>query len=116
MQIGPQSVHFKVGFIHFDRRTLSLGAILSHRSDHILIGEKIEIFAKNSEKGRVCSGQISMKSESPIKVLGSRTNLSTRWMGEKAKKTLSKGGMLINKITFFGHFWPFLVLSGPFSG
>ena len=51
MKIGPPSVHFKVGFIHFDRRTLSLGAILSDLFDHYLIGEKIEIFAKNSEKG-----------------------------------------------------------------
>ena len=46
MQIGPQSVHFKVGFIHFDCRTLSLGTILSDRFDHILIGEKIEFFTQ----------------------------------------------------------------------
>ena len=51
MQIGPQSVYFKLGFMHFDRRTLSLGTILSDRFDHILIGEKIELFTKNSEKG-----------------------------------------------------------------
>ena len=48
MQIGPQSVHFKVGFIHFDRRTLNLGAIFSNRFDHILMGEKIEILAEKS--------------------------------------------------------------------
>ena len=69
MQIGPQSMHFKIGFIHFDRRTLSLGTILINRFDHILIGEKIELFTKNSEKGWFCFGHISMKTDSPIKDL-----------------------------------------------
>ena len=52
-----------------------LGAILSDPSHHIWIDEKSEFFAKNSEKGRFCFGHISMKSDSPMKVLGSRTIL-----------------------------------------
>ena len=44
MQIGPQAMHFKIGFIHFDRRTLSFAAILRNQFDHILISEKIVFF------------------------------------------------------------------------
>ena len=46
-----------------------MGTILSNRFDHILIGEKIELFTKNSEKGWFCFGHISMKTDSPIKDL-----------------------------------------------
>ena len=108
MEIGPQSVHFKIGFIHFDCRTLSLGTILSDRFDHILIGEKIEFFTKNSEKGWFCFGHISWKQIPWLKIWGLE---QTSWMGQlngwekRQKEHFSKGGILRNKITlFFGRF------------
>ena len=70
MEIGPQSVHFKVGFMHFNHRTLRWGAILRDHFNHIWISKKIEVFAKNSEKGRYCSSHISMKTDSQIKIWG----------------------------------------------
>jgi len=54
-------VYFKVDFINFFRRSLRFGAILGDRFDHILIGEKIDIFDENCENGRFCFSHISMK-------------------------------------------------------
>jgi hypothetical protein len=51
VQNARQSVYFKVAFIHFFRRTLRFGAILSDHFDHILIGEKIDIFVENCKMG-----------------------------------------------------------------
>ena len=51
-------------------------------------------FAKNSEMGQFCFGLISMKTDSSIKVLGSRTNLlnePTRWTEEKEKQHFLRG-------------------------
>ena len=48
MEDAPRSVYFKVDFINFFRRSLRFGVILSDRLDHILIGEKIDIFDENS--------------------------------------------------------------------
>ena len=105
---------FKVDFINFFPRSLRFCAILSDRFDHILIGEKIDIFDENCENGRFCFNHISMKTESPIKVWGSKTYLSDRprrWMGKKAKTILSKGPISLCKITlFFGNFSDFLAV------
>ena len=73
-------MHFEVGFIHFDRRTLSLDAILSHRSDHILIGEKIEIFAKNFEKGGFVTVKSPLNQNPRLKFWGLE---QTSWMGQQ---------------------------------
>ena len=70
-------------------KPLSLVAILSDRFNHILIGEKSEVFAKNSEKARFC--HISMKTDSPIKVLGSRTNLKQDGQEKRRKKHFLRG-------------------------
>ena len=70
-------MHFNVDFMHFDRRTFRFGTILSVCFDHILIGGKI---AKNFEKGQICFGQISMKSQFPIKVWGPER---TSWTGQE---------------------------------
>ena len=114
MENAPRSVYFKVDFINFFRRSLRFGAILSDRFDHILIGEKIDIFDENCENGRFCFNHISMKTESPIKVWGSKTCLSDRprrWVGKKAKTILSKGQILLCKITLF---WQFFSIFRPF--
>ena len=127
MENAPRSVYFKVDFINFFRRSLRFGAILSDRFDHILIGEKIDIFDENCENGRFCFSHISMKTESPIKVWGSKTCLSDRprrWVGKQTKKIISKGQILLCKITFFfGNFSDFLAvlpfflaIFGPFLG
>ena len=119
-------MYFKVDFINFFRRTLRFGVILSDRFDHILIGEKIDIFDENCENGRFYFSHISMKTESPIIVWGSKTYLSDRprtWVGKKAKTILSKGPILLYKITlfwqffrFFRRFCHFLAIFGPFLG
>ena len=115
VQIGPQFLQFKVGFNHFDRRTLSFGAILSDRFDHILIGEKIDILMKIMKKGRLCFCHISMKTESPIKVLGSKMYLwgrPRRWVWKKAKKIISKGPIIaVRKRPFF-----YFLRTGPRPG
>jgi len=108
----PRSVYFKVDFINFFRRSLRFGAILSDCFDHILISEKIDIFDENCENGQFCFSHISMKTESPIKVWGSKTHLSDRprrLVGKKAKTILSKGPILLYKITLF---WPFFRFFG----
>ena len=117
---------FKVDFIDFFRRSLRFCAILSDRFDHILIGEKIDIFMENCENGRFCFSHISMKTESPIKVGGSKTYLSDRprrCVGKQTRKIISKGQILLCKITlfwqffqFFGRFCHFLAIFGPFLG
>ena len=71
---------FKVGFILFDRRTLSLGAILSDRSYHILIGEKIEISAKNFEKGGFVTVKSPLNQNPRLKFWGLE---QTSWMGQQ---------------------------------
>ena len=58
MENDSRYVYFKVDFF---RRSLCFGAILSDRFDHILIGEKFDIFDENCENGRVCFSHISMK-------------------------------------------------------
>ena len=107
MENDPRYMCFKVDFINFFRRSLRFGAILSDRFDHILIGEKIDIFDENCENGRFYFSHISMKTESPIKVWGSKTYLSDRprrWMGKKAKTILSKGPISLYKNTHFSTF------------
>ena len=110
-------MHFKIGFIHFDCRTLSLGTILSDRFNHILIGEKIELFTKNSEKGWFCFGHISWKQIPWLKIWGleqtSRMGQQNGWE-KRQKEHFFKGGILTNKITLF--FGSFFYLSGPFLG
>ena len=108
-------------FYQFFCRSLRFGAILSDRFDHILIGEKIDIFDENCENGRFCFSHISMKTESPIKVWGSKTFLSDRprrWVGKQTKKIISKGQILLCKITLFlaifPIFWPFCHFFGYF--
>ena len=117
----PRYMCFKVDFINFFRRSLRFGAILSDRFDHILIGEKIDIFDENCENGRFCFSHISMKTESPIKVGGSKTYLSDRprrCVGKQTRKIISKGQILLCKITLFfaifSIFWPFLPFFGYF--
>ena len=53
MENDPRYMCFKVDFINFFRRTFCFGAILSNRFGHILIGEKIDIFNENCEKGPI---------------------------------------------------------------
>ena len=112
MENAPRSVYFKVDFINFFRRSLRFGAILSDRFDHILIGEKIDIFDENCENGRFCFSHISMKTKSPIKVWGSKMYLSDRprrWVGKQKKKIISKGQILLCQIThLFAIFGSFL--------
>ena len=122
----PRYMCFKVDFINFFRRSLRFGAILSDRFNHILIGANIDIFDENCENGRFCFSHISMKTESPIKVWGSKTFLSDRprrWVGKQTKKIISKGQILLCKITLFQQFFQFLgrfchllAIFGPFLG
>ena len=109
---------FKLDFINFFRRSLRFGTILSDRFDHILIGEKNDIFMENCENGRFCFSHISMKTESPIKVGGSKTYLSDRprrCVGKQTRKIISKGQILLCKITlFFCNFFDFLAVFAIF--
>ena len=110
---------FKVDFINFFRRSLRFCAILSDRFDHILIGEKIDIFDEKWENGRFCFSHISMKTESPIKVGRSKTYLSDRprkCVGKQTRKINSKGQILLCKITlFFCNFFNFLAVFAIFG-
>ena len=72
------------------------------------------------KKGRFCFGHISMKTESRI---GSKTYLSDRprrWVGKQTKEIISKGQILLCKMTlfwqFFGRFCHFLAIFGPYLG
>ena len=117
---------FKVDFINFFRRSLRFCAILSDRFDHILIGEKNDIFMENCENGRFCFSHISMKMDSPIKVGRSKTYLSDRprrCVGKQTRKIISKGQIFLCKITlffqffqFFGRFCHLWAIFGPFLG
>ena len=63
-------MHFKDGFIHFDRRILSFGAILSDCFHHFIIVEKIESFAENSEKGAIWFCSYIHENRVPYQSLG----------------------------------------------
>ena len=100
-------MHFKIGFIHVDRRTLSLGTILSDRFDHILIGDKNYFFAENSEKKWFCFGHIFNKPWSLIRVWGSRTYLFDglkKIGGGKKEKMSSWGKFCPTKMPIFYFF------------
>ena len=76
VQIDPQSVNFKNGFIQFFSRTLSLGLILSYNFDHILFGRKIGILAEKSKQRQFCFANITMKKTSSEKMKYTMTKLT----------------------------------------
>ena len=99
-------MHFEVGF-QFDCGTLSFGAILSIRFNHIMIGEQIEFFAEHSEKGRFCFPHIFMKTESPIKVCGVQNKLlrrANKINGNRLGGKISKVQILLYKMDFSNFF------------
>ena len=85
MENDPRYMCFKVDFIDFFRRSLRFGAILSDRFDHILIGEKIDIFMENCENGQFCFSHISMKTATTEK-----TGYTTTKPTENARKLSSQ--------------------------
>ena len=92
--------------------------------------KKLIFLMKIVKKGRFCFDHISMKTESLIKVWGSKTYLldrPRRWVGIKAKTIISKGPILLYKVSHFSiflkisktvichlRFWIFKILSQRF--
>ena len=71
------------------------------------MGEKIEFFAENSEQTQFCSGHISMKTESPLKLLGSKN-------AEDLSFVVIFAVQYHLFWTIFGDFWPFVAFFGSF--
>ena len=114
MQIGPQSVHFKVIFIPFYHRTLSFGAFLSDRFVHILIGEKIAFLAEIVEKGAMLFQTYLHENRVADKNFGDQIaplRQAKEMDPKKMQKTSPLGQILLYKITLF---WQFLGIFGYF--
>ena len=103
---------FKVDFINFFRRSLRFGAILSDRFDHILIGEKIDIWMKIVKMGDFVSVISPWKRSPRLKFGGPkctfRTGQEDGWEN-KRKKSFLKGKFCCAKspifLLFLAHFW-----------
>ena len=121
MQNDPQSVYFKVAFINFFRRTLRFGAILSDHFDHILIGEKIDIFVENCKMGDFVSVISPWRRSPRLKFRGPKR---TFWTGQengrenKRKKSSLRGTFCCAKSVqnhpFIAFFFDFLAVFDNF--
>ena len=65
---NPQVMLFKLGFIHFFRRTLSFGSILSYNLLSMSVSQENDFFLKKLWNKRFCFANISMNKASPEKM------------------------------------------------
>ena len=113
-------MHFKVGLIHFDRRSFSFGAIASFIFWSV---KKLHFWLRLLKRGRCYFRHISMKTESPIKLWGSKLLFSDRLSRWTRKKYAEDQSFWLNFavqnlpfLAIFGRFSHILDIFGPFLG
>ena len=68
MENNPQDMFFKLGFIHFFRRTINFGSILSYNWFSLWIGQENNLFSQKLWNRRFCFANISMNIAPPEKM------------------------------------------------